>query len=119
MTRQAEFSEQIPGEVSKKERIENLFANFDKAEAALAAEEKENKNEGREIAKGFLPEIYDDLIALNKRSKEDWVTIWIWNPDGELTEQEFNALNLRRKLLSNAVGIMTASGEIRHDLNEI
>ena len=66
-----------------------------------------------------MPKVYDDLIKLNKRKKEDWQTLWVWKRDGYLSEEEFNRLNLRRKLLSNAVGIMTSSGEARHDLNEI
>ncbi len=100
------------GNLSKQEILENLSRAFDEAETALEAGDREG-------AKERLPLIYDTIIALNKRSKEDWEIIWIWNPDGDLNEEEFNELNLRRKLLSNAVGIMTKSGEIRHDLNKI
>jgi len=50
---------------------------------------------------------------------EDWKNTWVWNPSGDLTEEEFNTLNLHRKMLSNAIGIMTASGKVRHDLNKI
>ncbi len=96
----------------KKEWFESLCKAFDEAEAVFAAE-------GRETAKTYLSRIYDDFIVLNKRDKADWETVWIWNPDGDLTEENFNSLNLRRKLLSNAIGILTASGEIRHDLNKI
>jgi len=91
------------------EELENFFAE---AEEAL-------KTEGREKAKGYLEKIYDDIILLNKRDKEDWGNTWVWNSEGDLKEDEFNALNLRRKLLSNEIGIMTSSGEIRHNLNEI
>lgn len=103
-----------PEENSKKERLENLNKLFDEAEMVHATE-------GREKGKEYLPKIYDTLMALNKRDQktDDWTILWVWNPDGELTEEEFNALNLRRKLLSNAIGILTASGEIRHDLNKI
>jgi len=96
---------------SKQERLADLVKTFDEAERTLEVE-------GRELAKAFLPQIYDDLIDLNKRDKGDWATIWIWNPDGGLTQEEFDALNLRRKLLSNAIGIKN-NGVIRHDLNEI
>jgi hypothetical protein len=94
------------------EKMTELSVLFSEAETILSTE-------GRESAKLLLPKIYDELISLNKRDKGDYLTIWIWNPDGDLSEEEFNTLNLRRKLLSNAIGIMTSSGEVRHDLNEI
>ena len=97
---------------SKQERLETLNGAFDEAERILEVE-------GRENAKLLLPKIYEDLIGLNGRDKGDWATVWIWNPEGDLTQEEFDSLNLRRKKLSNAIGIMTASGEVRHDLNEI
>lgn len=99
-------------ELEKKKRIAELETLFTEAENIL-------KVEGREKAKIYLGGIYDDLIILNKRDKEDWQNTWVWNSKGDLTEDEFNTLNLRRKLLSNAIGIMTASGEVRHDLNKI
>ena len=104
--------EEIPNEAPLWRDIRRLDWEIDEAEIAL-------KVEDREKAKEYLPKVYDDLIKLNKRKKEDWQTLWVWNPDGYLSEEEFNRLNLRRKLLSNAVGIMTSSGEARHDLNEI
>ncbi|MDO8572221.1 MAG: hypothetical protein Q7S11_00455 [bacterium] len=103
--------EENPESLSKKERFESLCKVFDEAEAVFASE-------GREELKTYLTRIYDDLIALNKRDTEDWMNVFVWNPDGDLTEQEFNTLNLRRKKLSTGVG-MRNSGEIRHDLNEI
>ena len=108
----SQSQEQNPESSSKKERLDSLLATFDEAEKILEAE-------GRETAKLLLPKIYDDLIDLNNRDKEDWETIWVWNPEGNLTEGEFYSLNLRRKSLSNTIGIKTASGDIRHDLNEI
>jgi len=104
--------EEIPNEAPLRRDIRRLDWEIDEAEATL-------KVEDREKAKEYLPKVYDDLIKLNKRDKKDWQTLWIWNPDGYLSEEEFNRLNIRRKLLSNAIGIMTDSGEIRHDLNEI
>ncbi|TSC88831.1 MAG: hypothetical protein G01um10143_728 [Parcubacteria group bacterium Gr01-1014_3] len=104
--------ERPPEDPLKKERIENVTKALTEAEAIFEAE-------GREKAKSLLPRIYDDLIVLNKRSKEEWETVWVWNSDGDLTEEEFNSLDHRRRLLSNAIGILTASGEIRHDLNKI
>jgi len=104
--------EEIPNEAPLWRDIRRLDWEIDEAEIAL-------KVEDREKAKEYLPKVYDDLIKLNKRDKKDWQTLWIWNPDGYLSEEEFNRLNIRRKLLSNAIGIMTDSGEIRHDLNEI
>ena len=104
--------EEIPNEAPLWRDIRRLDWEIDEAEIAL-------KVEDREKAKEYLPKVYDGLIKLNKRDKKDWQTLWIWNPDGYLSEEEFNRLNIRRKLLSNAIGIMTDSGEIRHDLNEI
>lgn len=105
-----------PGELEAKssttERVAELATLFNEAETILSIE-------GRESAKLLTPKIYNELIALNKRDKGDHLTLWVWNPDGDLSEEEFDTLNLRRKLLSNAIGIMTASGEVRHDLNEI
>lgn len=110
--RDPQLQEAIPENLSKQERFQKLGLLFLEAEHMFAIE-------GREAAKPLLNRIYDDLIVLNKRSKEEWKTIWIWNPEGDLTEQEFDEMNLRRKLLSNAIGIKTASGAIRHDLNTI
>jgi uncharacterized protein YjfI (DUF2170 family) len=96
---------------SKKEAFESLSSLFDEAEKVFEIE-------GREKAKELLPKLYEDLFALNRTSKEGLITL-VWNPDGDLTEEDFNTLNLRRKKLSNDIGIKTASGEIRHDLNKL
>ncbi len=92
-------------------KIENLRAAFDLAESVF-------KTEGRDKAKEYLPDIYNTLIALNKVDKGEVINpLAKWNPDGDLTEEEFNVLNLRRKILSNVIGILTSSGEVRHNLN--
>lgn len=91
------------------DELKNLFTEV----------EKIFETEGREGAKPHLHGIYTKLQKLNKSDTSDWTQIWSWNAEGGLTEAEFNELNLRRKKLSNAVGIMTASGTVRHDLNEI
>jgi hypothetical protein len=96
---------------SKREGFEKLSNLFDEAEKVFEAE-------GREKAKELLPELYDSLITLNKVGKEGLITL-VWNPDGDLTEEDFNNLNTRRKILSNNIGIKTASGNIRHDLNKL
>lgn len=88
--------------------LRDLFA---KAEETL-------DQQGRDAAKVLLPEIYDMLMSLNKWDKANSAPM-TWNPQGELTEQEFNELNLGRNKLSNAIGIMTANNTVRHDLNKI
>jgi|GEM_PF-1691294 hypothetical protein len=72
----------------------------------------------REVGKKYLPEIYNTLIELNRLDKRVVVNpIAEWNPCGDLTEEEFNELNRRRKIFSNEIGIMTQSGTVRHDLS--
>jgi len=97
-----------------KEDFERLNSIYDEAEKVFEAE-------GRESAKLLLPKAYDDLIEANKRDKkkDSYLIHFVWNPESNLTQEEFDSLNLRRKKLSNAIGIMTASGEIRHNLNKI
>ena len=73
----------------------------------------------RETAIRCLPTIYDALILLNGRDKSDWQNLWSWNPSGRLTQEEFKRLNRGRMVLSNDIGIMTASGVIRYNLNKI
>ena len=103
--------EENPEDRFKRERVEDLRKIFDEAEAVFEAS-------GREAVKPFLNTIYSSLIGLNKL-ESSINPLERWNEEGDLTEEQFNELNLRRKKLSNAVGIKTASGEIRHDLNEI
>lgn len=91
--------------------FESLSALFTNAEEVL-------ETLGRDTAKKLLPEIYNGLMELNNWDKANWSPM-TWNKDGQLTEQHFDELNLRRKKLSNAIGIMTADGTIRHDLNQI
>ncbi|MEI6396951.1 MAG: hypothetical protein WCO48_02690 [Candidatus Taylorbacteria bacterium] len=105
-------SESDNNKLEKEVQIKKLDALYHEAETAF-------ETGGREQAKPYLPKVYDDLMLLNKRNKDDWENQWIYNPEGDLTEDQFNAFNLRRKLLSNAIGIMTASGAVRHDLNKI
>ncbi len=93
------------------EKIEKIYNTLDEAEAVFEAE-------GRESTKPFLNEIYKELGELND-SVTEINPLAEWNSNGYLTKTQFNELNLRRKKLSNAVGIMTSSGVIRHDLNEL
>ena len=101
------IQEKIPG----REGIKELEALFEEAERVF-------ETEGRDAAKTHLTGIYNMLMALNKWDRANYFPLQ-WNKDGDLTEEEFDALNLRRKKLSNAIGIMTANGTIRHDLNKI
>jgi hypothetical protein len=84
----------------------------------FAQAEETLETQGRDVAKALLPEIYDTLMNLNKWDKANWASM-TWNSEGSLTQTEFDELNLRRKKLSNAIGIKTADGSIRHDLNPI
>lgn len=109
------YKDQIPVETEKiettQEKIANLRNAFDTTETIF-------KESGRESVKPLLPNIYNTLIKLNKLNPAEVIyPLGKWNPEGDLTEAEFNELNRRRKILSNAVGIMTASGVIRHNLN--
>ncbi|MFA7301844.1 MAG: hypothetical protein WC069_06060 [Candidatus Shapirobacteria bacterium] len=109
------YKNQIPVEIEKletsQETIANLRNSFSEAETVF----KEN---GRESVKPLLPNIYNTLIKLNKLDPAEVIyPLGKWNPEGDLTEDEFNELNRRRKILSNAVGIMTSSGVVRHNLN--
>lgn len=98
-------------DLRRKLHFEVMSSMLDKAEAVFAAE-------GRDATKPLLNGLYANLIDLNK-TKGEVYPLKEWNKDSDLSEQHFNELNLRRKKLSNAVGIMTASGVVRHDLNEI
>lgn len=92
-------------------KIENVYKTFDEAESIFEAE-------GREKTKPFLNIVYKELGELNDTVTEI-VPLVKWNSNGYLTEEQFNELNIRRKKLSNAVGIMTSSGVVRHDLNKL
>ena len=96
---------------SRAERFKNLVLLFDVAEAVLEAK-------GRKEAIPLLGSIYNNLIDLNK-TKGQGSPLGEWNPHGDLTKDQFEVLNRRRKKLSNDIGIMTASGVVRHNLNEI
>lgn len=97
---------------SQGETFERLRTLFDEAEATF-------EHGGRDEAKPLLGKLYSGLSRLNKPAEDEVNTLAVWNPKGDLTEEQFNELNLRRKKLSNAIGIMTKSGEIRHDLNKL
>ncbi len=103
--------ERGPEQRSTPESIERLRRLFSEAEKAL-------ETEGREAAKPLLDEIYAVIIELNNPNAP-MDAVRAWNPKGRFAKDEFNELNLRRKKLSNAVGIMTQRGVVRHDLNEI
>ena|SRR3989344_5113314 len=90
------------------ERVKNM-------EALIAGAHRILELKGRDEAKLLLPTIYDTFQALNGASG---AIEWIWSKDGSLTEEEFNRLSRAGKVLSNAIGIMTANG-VRHDLNVI
>lgn len=98
-----------PENPPREERVQELNGLFSEVEGIFEAS-------GRDEAKPYLIPLYDDFRMLNQSSKEE--TTILWNSNGGLSAEEFDALNLRRKLLSNAIGIMTASG-VRHDLNKI
>ncbi|MDO8618090.1 MAG: hypothetical protein Q7N87_04370 [Candidatus Uhrbacteria bacterium] len=102
-------------EVSKPEVIPNEAV--ERLREVFMAVEEILMSQGRELAKPFLDRIYAEFKRLNKTLPEE--QSFIWHQEGELTEEQFNELNLRRKLLSNAIGIMTASGVVRHDVNKI
>src|SRR5579862_4508684 len=86
-----------PEKFSSKEGIEGLISMFIEAEKVFEAE-------GREGTKPLLIPLYATLQDLNGFDMSDWTKVWTWNPEGGLTEAEFNELNLRRKKLSNTTG---------------
>jgi len=117
------MNESFPNTPQEEPREDNVEKeqNMEVALVMQLIEQAESvlEKEGRETAKLLTPAVYGKIMTLNKRDASDYSTQWMWNPDGSLTEGEFAELNLRRKLLSNAIGIMTASGKVRHDLNVI
>lgn len=94
-----------------KELIEHLTVGFGEAERVF-------KEKGRDEAKLKLPLIYQTMVLLNGLDPAVVINpLEKWNPEGDFTEAQFNEFNRRRKILSNAIGIMTGSGKVRHDLN--
>lgn len=98
----------LADEEAIKNDVETLIGTFDLVEATFL-------NGGREVTKPLLGGLYRYFIKLN--GSEAVNSVAEWNPEGYLTKEQFETLNRRRKILSNAVGIMTGSGQIRHDLN--
>ncbi len=99
-------------EAPTQEHIAALRKSFEDAHVTL-------ETEGREKAKVILTQLYKTLEKMNKWDRTGEYKPWGWNKDGYLSEEEFNDLDLGRKKLSNAIGIMTTSDVIRHDLNKI
>ncbi len=98
-----------------KETVEKIRSMFVEAQQIL-------ETQGRDPAKLLLPKAYNALIEANKWDKSNWMSM-TWNPEGDLTEEEFNELNRSRKILSNNIGILATDKDgkqyVRHDLNEI
>jgi SAM-dependent methyltransferase len=108
-----EITRRLFGPEKKESKKEILFRRiveaFRQAEAVFDIE-------GRDAAKPLLNRVYELLIEANNPETRD---LSVWDPHAKLSKDEFDYLNLRRKKLSNAIGIKTASGAIRHDLNKI
>ncbi len=113
------------------ERYQELCRMLDQAETTFGTTSLEETLRREETAfeealkarKETNPLLNAFHLTLSKLNHDDDRLLRQWNPDGDLTEPQFNELNLRRIKLSNAVGILykDASGKmgIRHDLNEI
>jgi len=107
-----------------------LITLFDDAEAAYTnasvnpeETDAEIAKEARKIAKPILDLICTILVSINQSESQENRDI-SWNPKDNLTEEQFNELNLRRMRLSNTIGMLykdTTTGKtlIRHDLNDI
>ncbi len=104
-------AEPKPEVIPIQEAIEELRELFTEAEKTL-------ETHGRDYAKPFMGRIYGELKRMNQSLPDEKTFIWHEHENG-LTQEQFNELNLRRKLLSNAIGIMTAGGVVRHDLEKI
>lgn len=87
-----------------------------KLEAVFSETQNFHESGNRESAKESLKRVYSEILELNKTDSADWNIKWDWNSNGQLTKGEYEAFLLRRKQLDNAIGIMTASGVIRHDV---
>ncbi len=111
-----------------REAIRELFRLFDEAETAFGTTDPTETDpsmvkEARDATKPLLNKAYTELIRLNRSKDQLPDPLKIWNPSGDLTEEQFDALNRRRKVLSNAVGILHKNPDgkfaIRHDLNDV
>lgn len=112
----------------KREAIRELFRLFDDAESAFGTTDPTETDpsvvkEARDATKPLLNKAYAELIRLNKSEDRLPNPLGEWNPSGDLTEEQYDALNIRRKILSNAVGRLHKNPDgkfaIRHDLNDI
>lgn len=74
--------------------------------------------EARKNAKPSLDMMTNTLNGLNKGEDK---SLRKWNPEGDLSEEQFNDLNLKRKQLANLLGALNANypNGIRHDIHEI
>ena len=116
--------ERIPAE-TQEQSYQKMLERFAEAEATFGTtsleetlrREEENMAlalERRTAARPYLTAIYKELARLN----DDDSSLTVWNQGGQLTETQFNELNLRRKKLANLLGALN-SGKIRHDLNPL
>ncbi len=78
----------------------------------------------REEVKPLLNSITTQIQTLSKITPGE--SLRQWNSNGDLTEEQFNSLTLRRKKLRNAIGAVTkfdkttlAALEFRHDIEPI
>jgi hypothetical protein len=125
-------NEGILKEESKEKILVQLQERFDSIESALGStdvevitkRELEDPQGAEEVRSQSLPfhiDINNALMALNKSKG----IFQIWNPEGHLTEDEFNALNARRKVLDNAIGskvkdpITFKDKGIRHNIHKL
>jgi hypothetical protein len=109
--------------------LENNFSRIENQLGTLNVEdiqrsELENPQKADAVRSQSLPlqrEINNTLMAFN-RSKGTFQT---WNPNGHLTQDEFDTLNLRRKRIDNAIGSKVMdpftfqNKGIRHDIHEV
>ncbi len=110
-----EGTPRTPGIVRTPEIFESIKKYFTEAEMAFELG-------GREAAKPYLDGIYLNIEKYNgsdTSGDDGWRRRFEWNPEGAFSKEEFEELNLRRKKLSNAIGILRADGTVRHDLNKI
>ena len=103
--------EGINEEPPKWDPKKNLEGNepFAEMRHVLSAAELMFAAHGREAAKPYLITIVRYIGGDNPWQVGEW--------RDKFTPEEYAELDRRYKLLSNAVGILTADGTIRHDLN--